>query len=1201
MKNEILNYLKEKKININSFEQLSQLEIINSPIILNIILKEDNPNLINFFSENAWNEENICLLFEKYPDIQRIPWNIMPSTKCLHITIKNNFFNQIDKFIRKAVTEDILNLFIEKCKLYEIKEIPFIFSTQDLLNKLIENNLLYYASSMNSRFWNDDIIKSFCKQLDNYPGKLNYDTIIYLNNSEILYSLLKNKRYEKIYLMNNWNNKCIDLIINNIDDYLQKGYKIPIKLYDNSNLLNTLLKNKKLEYIEYFNTDAWNEENIYLVVNLIYKGELEYRLLPFNLRNIPLVNSMLYNFINNHDRNIDNTKKTNLINNLNNKSLLNFILQIDSTDLYLYINSLINNDINNIDKYFDSFGPKKELLDLLIFNKAYQSYCNNNNIDIIKDINDTTLLNYLKFIELFPDLHKFIYIDNNNYKEYFDDFGPKIELYNFLFNINAFELLYYINQQYTKLDNKKQLILNKSMSIDAKDVRKVFIKYCLENYDNYNEEQIDNIYTIIKKIENSNSSEIRHIRESLTNQLLNCDKPLERLEEIEKIFLKKYIPHVVKVYFTFKIMHPNYNDFDFSEKSTICPSLKISNDLSKDVIVFTKLLLAQLGSNNHELKEFFKKVISGNALYMEIISGKKRYLKEEEIELLNIFKSLVEIIYNNSLIGNKKEKIIIKNLNDLNQVINILNTNKRNIVYIPDRVVNMFCHNAGFDTVESILSYSDKYLKEREEYHKALEKQNKFILGDGYLVKGINSIRYLENLVKYGVCCKETLGDCAGSDATKLDTDVSLISGSYSNNKDAIKKTVAKDYGKTFLVFKIDDRSIVTRDQDGIEKPVNRKNTKIEVFKTGYLGKDHYGIGIAAAFSDVEYIITEEYDYTFGVTLAINGIYVPVVDMQGKLLFTFDDYLKIRNNMQGLSYYGENDYNIASDIDRDDLKLIEHSLKDNELDTNNKRKCIINTIREGIELDIRTTLSVDLDPGSIEIIDTGSTGRGTNVPGDGDFDFIIRLDREIIIDEDRLTKLKKQIAESLGKKYTSGDFRFENVSIEGLEQSVDIDITFIAKSNKVEYTTEECIKDRLATIKRKYPDKYNYVLSNIILAKQLFKKYGCYKPKHAGKGKAQGGLGGVGVENWILQHGGSLIEAANSFLECAKGKSFEEFINSYPVYDFGINHLAERNNKYPYDNFINNLDKEGYNKMLQALNDYVNNKVDFNENVIIKK
>ena len=86
----------------------------------------------------------------------------------------------------------------------------------------------------------------------------------------------------------------------------------------------------------------------------------------------------------------------------------------------------------------------------------------------------------------------------------------------------------------------------------------------------------------------------------------------------------------------------------------------------------------------------------------------------------------------------------------------------------------------------------------------------------------------------------------------------------------------------------------------------------------------------------------------------------------------------------------------------------------------------------------------------------------------------------------------------------------------------------------------------------------------------------------------QGGLGGVGIENWILQNGGSFIDAANSFVEAANGRNFDEFKKVYQIWDFGDNHLAERRGMYSHDNFVfNNMSEDGYQKMVQALKEYL--------------
>ena len=100
--------------------------------------------------------------------------------------------------------------------------------------------------------------------------------------------------------------------------------------------------------------------------------------------------------------------------------------------------------------------------------------------------------------------------------------------------------------------------------------------------------------------------------------------------------------------------------------------------------------------------------------------------------------------------------------------------------------------------------------------------------------------------------------------------------------------------------------------------------------------------------------------------------------------------------------------------------------------------------------------------------------------------------------------------------------------------------------------------------------------------------------KSAKSNPNHGGLGGIGIENWVLQNGGSFKQAAESFLKAAEGKSFEEFTRSYYVYDFGSNHYAANEDSntytYPHENFVYQGDKKmteaGYKKMCNALKTY---------------
>jgi hypothetical protein len=155
-----------------------------------------------------------------------------------------------------------------------------------------------------------------------------------------------------------------------------------------------------------------------------------------------------------------------------------------------------------------------------------------------------------------------------------------------------------------------------------------------------------------------------------------------------------------------------------------------------------------------------------------------------------------------------------------------------------------------------------------------------------------------------------------------------------------------------------------------------------------------------------------------------------------------------------------------------------------------------------------------------------------------------------------------------------------------------MDISFGVKNNKVQYSSDECLRDRLNTIKRLYPDQYKNVVANIILAKKVLKdpEVNAYKPRRSDP--EQGGMGGIGIENWILQNGGSFVQACQSFLAAATDENgnmvpFDQFKNNYQLWDFGENHFSARRGNYLHDNFIEcNMNKGGYEKMVHALQAY---------------
>ena len=413
-----------------------------------------------------------------------------------------------------------------------------------------------------------------------------------------------------------------------------------------------------------------------------------------------------------------------------------------------------------------------------------------------------------------------------------------------------------------------------------------------------------------------------------------------------------------------------------------------------------------------------------------------------------------------------------------------------------------------------------------------------------------------------------------------------------------------KALGKIILVMKNDGRYVKTRDRIQVDEEAVKKviedKTKIEYFdNNGIGGINAHGIRTGIGSTNISFIIADRYVDKLGLEIAMNGFYIPIIDKDKNLLYTPEMYDEIRSRMQGLSYYGLNKFQLEPSAKNIGTSQIAHVIQQSKEDAGNKRKAILQTLRGAIEiygLNMSEKRTEDLLQGTVEVIDTGSTGRGTNLPGDGDFDFMVRLDGKILRNPQELKQLLENSLSTLDKPDENvitgkGDFRFKGVSIEGLKEKVDIDLSFTKRTDEIEYTTEECIKDRLETIRKNNPEDYEYVVANILLAKTVLKSAGAYKKSSSpepqnGQKDTRGGLGAVGIENWILQNGGSFEKAARDFLEVARRcNGLSDFQQKYAIWDFGENYMA--GDHYSHDNFVYNMNANGYSNMVNALEDYI--------------
>ena len=742
---------------------------------------------------------------------------------------------------------------------------------------------------------------------------------------------------------------------------------------------------------------------------------------------------------------------------------------------------------------------------------------------------------------------------------------------------------------------------------------------------------------------------------------------LEKFERIEKVFTENNLPTAAKYFLVFTIMHPaDKYDTDFGQcEENMSPTLKtaeIGGAHGKYAIMLRDLIKSSIESNSRDMRRYLENAKKNQGIMDRITRGELSYdeIPDEQKAEFDKFIHHLETVYNQTQKGQESPIDTASEINKelLDSINEGLGATSRHTA--SDRMVRYFMFFNGIKSIDDALQKMDAARDRAEtrniETARKSQAEGKLPIRAGAMVKNVGG-KFLDAILENGSNSKEFLGGSTDSDATPLDTDLTRVTHDHESITDCpeIETNPNGTYGYVwFIIDPTPETTRTTRDpylpEDQVEEP-DTQDSRVELFQTAVLDDSHYGIRTGFGSSHINAIVIEQSqtkvnadgkeELTVGEHLdrtcfriVKNGYYIPVYDRRtGELIFTPEQYQSMKEQLSGNHEYETGDYEAASsedfikDADRiSELSLITDSDgkdasktidADSNLEADKKiTDAIIAAIQKRIQselgLTLRGEISEDLTPGVIEYSNTGSTGRGTNVPGDGDFDFMFRIDREIYADKEKLAKVSAIIKSAIIKTAESGerqageqDIRTTNVTVEGLGRNVDIDISFMPRTDKIIYASERAVEDYLSNFSGERRDQ---VVRNIIAAKKLFKKHKCYKPRHAGNDPetgeplAQGGMGGIGTENWILQHGGSITSAARSFLLAAgvidqsgkripdaEPKPLSNFVKSYQLWDLGKNHMAEEKGKYPHDNFIaNNLDEGGYTRIIEALTEFLN-------------
>jgi hypothetical protein len=328
--------------------------------------------------------------------------------------------------------------------------------------------------------------------------------------------------------------------------------------------------------------------------------------------------------------------------------------------------------------------------------------------------------------------------------------------------------------------------------------------------------------------------------------------------------------------------------------------------------------------------------------------------------------------------------------------------------------------------------------------------------------------------------------------------------------------------------------------------------------------------------------------------IAQNGFYIPIINTEGKLIFTPKMYEDLRATFAGLERFDADPLEVKLATDTESaygqkINELAQQIDEDKIEVSQRMEAIQSILRE-ILSEEGITLKSKYDHGLLgaDLSDTGSTGRHTNRIGDYDFDLSLKLDDT---DMTKVPGIVKKIVDTLGgtdnnSSGNAGDgyyqLRLTGCKLGG--DTLDIDIGFTKKSELTVFASHNSIQEKLTSIEKNLGhEAYLQTIANIVLAKQILSEGNAYK-----KGDhADDGMGGIGVENWILSNKGNMIEAFTSFWKAShdeKGDiiSLDDFRKRYRILDAGYN-IKFGN----HDNYVYVLKNRGYMAMIATIGRYL--------------
>ncbi len=742
---------------------------------------------------------------------------------------------------------------------------------------------------------------------------------------------------------------------------------------------------------------------------------------------------------------------------------------------------------------------------------------------------------------------------------------------------------------------------------------------------------------IFKRLSHSPSQELQLLKNELATQLIMLDDPFTAYERIATLFERNNLPLIGKLNAAFSILYPPQRIFE-KMKSHTSPRLgSAANRMdttenradqlasfgrATSHIFYRDLLNIHVRSGENSLHAFALAIEQGGEVLSKLETNGAGALSTKEREQMHYLLLKLETLTQYSHTGLQQGFIAEGSADKIQERYNAV----REAMHategqtVSDRVSQMFLRPLGYETIREMLQDMDAIRSTTDQRNRAFADQHAesgLALHAGDLLHGTDG-NYVGKILQSGLTAGEFFGaGKAHSDLTPFDADFSkVLPADVSDGHPldtALQASIATEYvgkaGGGGVIVLVCDRGQfeITREYAVPDEHAPSDRNRYEQFSTPEAGERHYGVRTGLPSSELDAFIVqngpENNRKAFQeLTLHIveRGFYIPVFDMKGTLVFSPEQYDALRRNYTGLTDRYGPDFLLARLRADADSSLREKNARDIQhftdmLRTGTDRTPQVSATVQIVLKDALTRNGIELkNPqdhslGGARMFDIGSTGRGTHLLGGGyDFDYTMRIDdsgEESAFNKhmDVVAMLKKELGGNDDSHELHGggyQLRLGACAIGG--ETVDIDIAIMPNSEVDYLTSHEAVEKRLEWIRIHHGEEaYLETKANILLAKSQLKAGKAYKKVE------DGGFGGIGVENWILQNGGSFVEACRTFRSAAYDTNGErvpldEFKNRYSIVNPGVNFRDKQ-----HDDYIRYLKQTGYDAMLSVVERYV--------------